>query len=117
MQILTYHSTNAPTHKSWVAYPTIDGLFLVRCEAATEQEAVARAEAWYVKEQTHQAALVGTSEIDEECGAPIGQGRGQSFAGKVWMLNRSTGERARVMPNEVQQYAAKGYVQAGPRSK
>jgi len=45
------------------------------------------------------------------------KGRGECFAGKVWMLNRSTGERARVLPGEVADYAAKGYERGGPRSK
>ncbi len=47
-------------------------------------------------------------------------GRGEhlkQFAGKVWMLNRSTGERARVLPGEVESYASRGFERGGPRSK
>jgi hypothetical protein len=44
-------------------------------------------------------------------------GRGGMFVGKVWMLNRSTGERARVLPGEVADYVAKGFEKGGPRSK
>jgi hypothetical protein len=119
MQILTYHSKNAPFHKAWVAYPVIDDLFLVRCEATTEADAIARAEAWFVKEKARQAVLVGTSEDEDESSMfnRAMDGRGQGFTGKVWMLNRSTGDRARVMPDQLQQYVARGYVQAGPRSK
>jgi hypothetical protein len=118
MQILTYHSVNAPSHKAWVAYPVIDDLFLVRCEAATEVEAIERAKAWYAKEKARQAVLVGTSEDEDEPSTfnRAMEGRGQGFAGKVWVLNRSTGDRARVMPDQLQQYVARGYVQAGPRS-
>jgi len=45
------------------------------------------------------------------------KGRGECFAGKVWMLNRATGERARVASGEVADYVAKGYERGGPRSK
>jgi len=41
----------------------------------------------------------------------------EMFGGKVWMLNRATGERARVLPDEVESYAAKGFEKGGPRSK
>ena len=47
-------------------------------------------------------------------------GRGEhlkQFAGKVWMLNRSTGERARVHHNDVAEYQCKGFVLGGPRSR
>ena len=44
----------------------------------------------------------------------IGLGRN---IGKIWMLNRQTGERVRVMPNEVVEYEIKGYIKGGPRSK
>ncbi len=45
------------------------------------------------------------------------QGRGECFTGKVWMLNRSTNERARVDPGEVESYASRGFERGGPRSK
>ncbi len=43
--------------------------------------------------------------------------QGAQFAGKVWMLNRATGERARVLPGEVESYTSRGFERGGPRSK
>lgn len=37
--------------------------------------------------------------------------------GKAWMLNRVTGERARVDVSQVAVYEAKGFIKGGPRSK
>jgi hypothetical protein len=117
MNILTYHSEDALAHKAWIAYPCIDGLFLVRCEAATKEEAVARAEAWYAKESAKQARIVGDSEEDHEPSTFNRAMKGHHFEGKVWMLNRATGKRARVMHHEVASWRGMGYVEAGPRSK
>jgi hypothetical protein len=116
MNILTYHSEDAPSHKAWIAYPCIDGLFLVRCEAATKEEAVARAERWYSNEQAKQDRIVGDSEQEPSTFNRV-MGQGHHFAGKVWVLNRETGHKTRVMPNRVNEYLDSGYVKAGPRSK
>ncbi len=48
---------------------------------------------------------------------PVPQGRSGSFVGKVWMLNRATGERARVEPHRVVAFEACGFERGGPRSK
>lgn len=37
--------------------------------------------------------------------------------GKAWMLNRATGERARVDVGQIAEYEAKGFIKGGPRSK
>jgi len=39
------------------------------------------------------------------------------FAGKVWMINRTTHDLKRVGQGEVAGYEANGYVRGGPRSK
>lgn len=39
------------------------------------------------------------------------------LAGKVWVLNRTTGHRTRIDVSEVVSYEANGYVKGGPRSK
>ena len=121
LQILTYQSTNAPAHKAWIAYPVLDGLWLVRCEAATEAAAIERAKAWYEAEKVRQARIVGKSDDEGNDFKPaavpsVGSGRGLHFAGKVWMVNRETGHKCRIMPELQGSYEAKGYVRGGPRS-
>jgi len=49
-------------------------------------------------------------------GTPV-DGRAAAFTGKVWMLNRTTGERARIEAGLVAEYEGKGFIKAGPRSK
>ncbi len=52
---------------------------------------------------------------------PVPQGRGAHlgalFAGKVWMLNRLTGERVRIFPSEIADFIDRGFERGGPRSK
>lgn len=43
-------------------------------------------------------------------------GRGHHFAGKVWMVNKTTGDKKRIDPSEQSTYEANGYVRGGPRS-
>lgn len=72
-----------------------------------------------------QARIVGRSEEDglEEYTTinPISRGMPQSSGhgsiGKVWMINRQTQHLCRISSNDVAEYAGKGYVKGGPRSK
>lgn len=119
VEILTYHSVNAPAHKAWLAYPVLDGLWLVRCEAATEIEAIERAKAWYEAEKARQQRIVGKSEDEQPVARDSERsnpGRGAGFMGSVWLLNRATGHRLRAAAGEAARLIEQGYVRAGPRS-
>lgn len=72
-----------------------------------------------VGEVLHQDSITDTNTHGQPMHRPAFgyPGRGGSFVGKVWMLNRATGERARVLPGEVDDYAARGFERGGPRSK
>jgi hypothetical protein len=41
--------------------------------------------------------------------------RRHHWIGTIWMLNRETGERARVKPSEVVEYETKGFIRRGIR--
>jgi hypothetical protein len=45
-----------------------------------------------------------------------GEGRGKANIGKVWMVNKATGQRARVEAGSVDDFQSRGYVRGGPRS-
>jgi hypothetical protein len=49
--------------------------------------------------------------------ASPGPGRGKAAVGTAWLLNRETGERARVSNGEVENYLARGFIKAGPRTR
>lgn len=120
MNITTYHSEDAPTHKSWLAYMDL-GTCSMSFFADSKLKAVEKAERFFAAEKARQVQIVGNikAEVVEpaETNPWAATGRGQGFAGKVWMLNRATQERARVEANQVSAYEAKGYVRGGPRSK
>lgn len=125
MNITTYHSEDAPSHKSWLAYMDL-GICHMDFFADTKLKAVEKAERFFAAEKARQVQIVGnikdkviepteTNPWDKiDWGNPS---RGQGFLGKVWMLNRATGQRARVNASEVEGYIVTGYIVAGPRSK
>lgn len=122
--VATYHSTNAKPDELWLGYCILPSgqQLLVRFSGATEESVIAKARAFYEKEKARQDRLYGSTAAAADNDAisdddDVPSGRGVQFVGKVWMLNRETGERARVIPAEVADYAAKGYVRGGPRSK
>lgn len=128
-EVVTYYSSNAKKHQAWIAYvvlPLDGNQLLVRSEGHTEDEAKQRAIAWYEKEKARQerlyrAELEENKPVDDDGWTSnpggVGSGKGQVFVGKLWMLNRTTGQRARIEPSELQSYEAQGYVRGGPRSK
>lgn len=123
MNIATYHSEDAPTHKSWLAHMDL-GTCHMDFFADTKLKAVEKAERFFAAEKARQIQIVGNIQAEiavnnDTTGVNpwAATGRGQGFAGKVWMLNRATQERARVEANQVSAYEAKGYVRGGPRSK
>lgn len=124
VDVVTYHSQNAKPHEAWIGYVVLsDGNQLqVRISAATEAAVIAKAQAFWATEKERQdrvRASVGGEDAPE--GENLIQGAAinnqHRFSGKVWLLNRTTGERARVEANRVGDYESRGFVKGGPRSK
>lgn len=118
MKITTYHNPNEK--HAWVALVELPPRLYMPFFGPTEEMARMAAENWFQYER--QRKIVGSvaTEVattpDNRTGYNPG-GRGTQFIGKVWMLNRQTGERARIDVAEISQYEARGYVKGGPRSK
>lgn len=115
MDIDTYHSTNTKNiNEAWVGYLLMprDGRQLtIRFSGPDEKTVIDRAHAFYDNHVRKYAESVSNGN-----GIPE-SGRGKVFIGKTWLLNRTTGERARVLDAEVNGYLARGFIKAGPRSK
>lgn len=47
---------------------------------------------------------------------PANESRGHHFAGKIWMVNKSTNHKTRIDQSQLSEYEANGYVRGGPRS-
>lgn len=127
LTFITYHSHNAKPDEAWIAYVILpDGSnWGVRFTGATEADATLRARTLYEREKSRMSAMnygdygkvVDNNEPVKPSGWPMPSvGKGAVFAGKVWMKNFVTNERARVDPSQLAEYEAKGYVKAGPRS-
>lgn len=111
MKITPYQSENG----KWLALMDFDNNTFMPFFGASKADAVNRAEAFLEREKARwlRADSSGTENLTSERPA----GKGQVFLGKVWMLNRETGERARVDAGEVAGFESRGYVRGGPRSK
>lgn len=125
-EVATYHSTNAKPEEAWLGYcilPKDGSQLLVRFSGATEATVISKAQSWYDKEKRRQDTLYASTaaaadnDADDLQSPSRGSHLAAMFTGKVWMLNRVSGERARVLPAEVADYAAKGFERGGPRSK
>lgn len=118
MKTVTYHSVNAKPDEAWLAYIELPNgqQWLVRCSAATELEAIEKATSLWEAERAKAVALEPHRTSDAPSSTVKPSGKGHWFTGLKWVLNRSTGHKARVRPDEVAGYLANGYIQAGPRS-
>ena len=127
MNIITYHSSNAKPHEAWLAYIELANgeQWLVRCTGHTELEAKTKCQVLWDREQKKYSASNEATTLYKQSGEPRPiyhtqkqyDGRSAAFAGKVWVINRSTHHLCRIDPNELANYEAKGYVRGGPRSK
>jgi hypothetical protein len=91
----------------------------------TAKEAEDKARSWYETERKR-AERIDPSIKSNQSGSSDGWGdtdgwskpdtRGMHFAGKVWMVNKSTGEKKRIDPSEQSLYEGRGFVRGGPRS-
>lgn len=119
MNIVTYHSSNAMPHEAWLAYVELENgqQWLVRCTGHTELEARTKAQVLWDREQ-HKYRLSNIVKDIQPAKQPSGRGAHlHGLAGKAWVINRSTGHRCRIYPNELAKYEQDGYVRGGPRSK
>lgn len=111
--IVTYESKNVSNSKErWMAYAVLPNgdLWLVRCTGETEEIAATKARTLYESERdrlklvekhyTKEDKLISTHHL----------------AGLVWMVNKQTGDKKRVKPEEVNNLIWAGYVRGGPRS-
>lgn len=113
--------------KKWLAHLNLGNDLFMSFLRGTKKEAEDAARDWYERESKrfkHQDScnMDGEGKKEDGCGdVPASNGWGSSgdhkMIGKVWMLNRTTGERTRIDGGLVAEYEGKGFVKAGPRSK
>lgn len=120
VKVATYYSENAdPAWLGFVVLPKGDQ-WGVRFSAATEAEVIEKALKVY-KSEVEKGIRLGITHAPDGVPAtskPKGDGDGRSaLTGSVWVLNRTTGHRARVPADQWADYEAKGYIKAGPRTK
>lgn len=111
--IVTYESKNVSNSKErWMAYAVLPNgdLWLVRCTGETEEIAATKARTLYESERDR-LKLVEKHYTKED--KPIST---HHLAGLVWMVNKQTGDKKRVKPEEVNNLIWAGYVRGGPRS-
>lgn len=111
--IVTYKSKNASNPKErWMAYAVLPNgeLWLVRCTGETEEIAAHKAKTLYENEKAK--SKIKKEMLDNFVDKPSQHHN----AGKVWMINKQTGDKKRVAESEIAQYEWAGYVRGGPRS-
>lgn len=92
---------------------------------SSAKEAEDKARNWYENERKRaeridpsikSAATVSNDGWGDTGGWSKPDTRGMHFAGKIWMVNKSTGDKKRIDPSEQSLYEGRGYVRGGPRS-
>lgn len=123
-KVITYHSENARPSEAWIGYVVLDdgSYWRVRFVGASEDDIIAHARKVFSEEKSKQSKLEGATNIKEADSVPSVRGQGitpeaSKVAGKVWMLNRTTGHRTRIDAKDYDAFVAKGYIKGGPRSK
>lgn len=123
MNIITYHSATAKPEWSWVAYIELpNGEYLgIMFRDYTEDGVKAKAEQFWEAESKRRIHQPIEDRINEqvdrdeaEVKAITGPGRGTHFAGKVWMVNKTLGQKRRVLPSEIATLG-EGWVRGGPK--
>lgn len=111
--VITYESKNARPFERWQAYAVLPNgePWLVRCVGETEEIAAAKARTLYENESAKLKKLdIITNKYYEDKSSQ------HHNAGKVWMVNKQTGDKKRIAESEIVQYEWAGYVRGGPRS-
>lgn len=109
---------------TWLAHMNLGNDIYMSFFGATKDAAETRARDWYETEKKRWERIDPSSKSVGEANAGWGNsdgwtkpdGRGQHFVGKIWMVNKSTGDKKRIDPTEQTLYEGRGYVRGGPRS-
>lgn len=131
MKIVTYFSENVENPQmNWIGYIQNGGIFLgIRFHGETEKEVKKKARFWHENQTKPKVYQVETTE--EEFAAwketqpepepkkvfpsqmvrvSQGPGRGHGNAGRIWVINKKTRERKRVLESELQDYMSQGFI-------
>lgn len=108
--VATYHSENAKPE--WIGFPRMPNgeVCWIKFEGNTEVDVIEKASTFMVAE------LERLAKLQSVLATPAPNGNHANI-GKVWIVNRQTGDKRRVFPSEPTSYEAKGYVRGGPRSR
>lgn len=103
---------------TWLAHMNLGNDIYMSFFGATKDAAETRAREWYETEKKRWERIDPSSKSVAETGEgwTKPEGRGQHFVGKIWMVNKSTGDKKRIDPTEQTLYEGRGYVRGGPRS-
>lgn len=121
MQIITYSSEVAKPEWRWVAYIVLpNGEYLgIMFRADSEDAVKAKAEQFYLSEKNKAEAstkkIVNDMIKDGKIVDDIVPVQAHWFAGKVWVKNLTTGEKRRVLPDQISDLGS-DWVKGGPRS-
>ena len=115
MQITIYTSPKAWPDKRWLASLDLGKGLLMSFFAASEQEAIDKANSWYENEKARQLKLEPDRVIDDTEIKPTG--RGSYLVGKCWMIHTHTREKVLIDQAEQALYEGRGFVKGGARSK
>ena len=130
--IRTYEGKDEWGSKKYLAHMNLGNDLYMSFFGATAKEAEERARNWYATE-TAKYKRIDKSEPEAKAdekfmeGSQWGNsdwskpadGRGQHFAGKIWMVKHmadGTKDKKRVDPSELSKYIELGYIKGGPRS-
>lgn len=128
--IRTYEGKDEWGSKKYLAHMNLGNDLYMSFFGATAKEAEERARNWYATE-TAKYKRIDKSEPEAKFEASNdgwgnsdgwskpADGRGQHFAGKIWMVKHmadGTKDKKRVDPSEQAVYESNGYVRGGPRS-
>lgn len=128
--IRTYEGKDEWGSKKYLAHMNLGNDLYMTFFGASVKDAEARARNWYEEETKRwkridksQPEVTGDepAEASNDWGSwskPV-DGRGQHFAGKIWMIKvmaDGTKDKKRVDPSEQSKYEADGYFRGGPRS-
>jgi hypothetical protein len=109
----------------WLAHINLGSDIYMSFFGPTKEAAEKRARNWYENERKRAERIdpsiksndpVSNDGWGDSDGWSKPDTRGMHFAGKVWMVNKSTGEKKRIDPSEQSLYEGRGFVRGGPRS-
>jgi hypothetical protein len=95
--------------RSYIAHLEANGMAYLKPRVKTKE---------YLEYEMRQNPNYVEKEVPVEIHDPVEKPtKGEHMVGKVWMLHHGLKQRARVEPDKVEEYRAKGYVIGGPKTK